>query len=281
MPTPLWARGDTSDQWADQFQIVTLGSLRIQVGGPGKQPTGLGCSRRNPVNPAAAVRGHVVTKGATPVLSPAEARRLLEAIDTAALAGRRDRALVSVMVYSFARVSAVIGMRRQDYFRQESRGCSGSTRRAASVTTVPAHHRAAEALDDYPRGGRARRGEGGALPERRPRGAPADGPGAVEALVEGVRAGGGAVSGLVRGSASRRSRRCTWPSGSSRATSAGSFSRRCRTRSNPAASASRAGCSRSPTRVASPSNSGQPARPSGWSTPSRPSSAPARIWSVP
>ena len=35
-----------------------------------------------PVNPAAAVRGpkHVVTKGATPVLSPAEARRLLEAI---------------------------------------------------------------------------------------------------------------------------------------------------------------------------------------------------------
>ena len=38
-----------------------------------------------PVNPAAAVRGpkHVVTKGATPVLSPAEARKLLESIDTA------------------------------------------------------------------------------------------------------------------------------------------------------------------------------------------------------
>ena len=36
-----------------------------------------------PVNPAAAVRGpkHVVTTGATPVLSPAEARRLLEEID--------------------------------------------------------------------------------------------------------------------------------------------------------------------------------------------------------
>ena len=69
-----------------------------------------------PVNPAAAVRGptHVVTKGATPVLSPAEARRLLEAIDTGTLAGRRDRALVSVMLYSVARVSAVIGMRRQD-----------------------------------------------------------------------------------------------------------------------------------------------------------------------
>ena len=76
------------------------------------------------MNPAAAVRGpkHVVTTGATPVLSPAEARRLLEAIDTGTLAGLRDRSLVSVMLYSFARVSAVIGMRRQDYFRQECRG---------------------------------------------------------------------------------------------------------------------------------------------------------------
>ena len=53
-----------------------------------------------PVNPAAAVRGpkHVVTKGATPVLSPAEARKLLGTIDTGALAGLRDRALLSVML---------------------------------------------------------------------------------------------------------------------------------------------------------------------------------------
>ena len=56
-----------------------------------------------PVNPAAAVRGpkHVVTKGATPVLSPAEARNLLESIDTGTLAELRDRALLSVMLYSF------------------------------------------------------------------------------------------------------------------------------------------------------------------------------------
>ena len=66
-----------------------------------------------PVNPAAAVRGpkHVVTKGSTPVLTPAEARKLLEHIDTGTLAGLRDRALFSVMLYSFARVSAVLGMR--------------------------------------------------------------------------------------------------------------------------------------------------------------------------
>ena len=103
------------------------------------------------MNPAAAVRGptHVVTTGATPVLSPAEARRLLEAIDTGTLAGRRDRALVSVRLYSVARVSAVIGMRRQDYFRQERRGWLRLHEKGGTRHDVPAHHRAAEALDDY------------------------------------------------------------------------------------------------------------------------------------
>ena len=64
-----------------------------------------------PVNPAASVRGpkHVVTKGATPVLTPAETRSLLDRIDTGTLVGLRDRALLSVLVYSFARVSAAVG----------------------------------------------------------------------------------------------------------------------------------------------------------------------------
>ena len=139
------------------------------------------------MNPAAAVRGpkHVVTKGATPVLSPAEARRLLEALDTAALAGLRDRALVSVMLYSFARVSAVIAMRRQDYFRQESRGWLRLHEKGGKRHDVPAHHRAAEALDDYLELAGARRSEGGALPERRPGGSEADGPGAVAASRSG------------------------------------------------------------------------------------------------
>ena len=151
-----------------------------------------------PVNPAAAVRGptHVVTTGATPVLSPAEARRLLAAIDTGTLAGRRDRALVSVMLYSFARVSAVIGMRRQDYFRQERQGWLRLHEKGGTRHDVPAHHRAAEALDDYLERGRARRGDGGALPERRPRGAAADGPGALAASRPGddQAAGGGGGS---------------------------------------------------------------------------------------
>ena len=111
---------------------------------------GSSSARCLPVNPAAAVRGpkHVVTKGATPVLSPAEARKLLESIDTHARAGLRDRALLSVMLYSFARVSAVLGMRRQDYFRAGQPGLATTPREGWEATPqVPAHHRAAAALD--------------------------------------------------------------------------------------------------------------------------------------
>jgi site-specific recombinase XerD len=54
-----------------------------------------------PVNPASSVRGpsHVVKRGKTPVLSPEEARRVLDAIDVSTHAGLRDRALIGLMVF--------------------------------------------------------------------------------------------------------------------------------------------------------------------------------------
>src|SRR6516225_6354852 len=59
-------------------------------------------------NPAGAGRGpkYVVKRGKTPVLSADQARQLLDSIDVSELSGLRDRALIGVMVYSFARVSA-------------------------------------------------------------------------------------------------------------------------------------------------------------------------------
>ena len=81
-----------------------------------------------PTNPATSVRGptHVVRTGKTPVLQPAEARLLLDTIDTSTLRGLRDRALLAVMVYSFARVSAVVGMRVEDYYQQGKRMAGGT-----------------------------------------------------------------------------------------------------------------------------------------------------------
>jgi integrase/recombinase XerD len=76
-----------------------------------------------PTNPAASVRGpkHVLRKGLTPVLSPDEARTLLEAIEATTPGGLRDRALIGTMVYRFARVGAVVAMNAEDYFPQGRR----------------------------------------------------------------------------------------------------------------------------------------------------------------
>ena len=69
-----------------------------------------------PVNPAHTVRGprHVVTSGQTPVLDPAEARKLLDSIDVSTHSGLRDRALIGLMVYSFARTGAALGTTIED-----------------------------------------------------------------------------------------------------------------------------------------------------------------------
>ena len=103
------------------------------------------------VNPAAAVRGpkQVVTKGSTPVLSPAEARKLLEMIDTGTLAGLRDRALLSVMLYSIARVSAILRDAAAGLLRAGEPGVAQVPRaKGGKRHDVPAHHRPA-ALVEY------------------------------------------------------------------------------------------------------------------------------------
>jgi integrase/recombinase XerD len=63
-------------------------------------------------NPASAVRGpkYVIKKGETPVLSATDTRKLLDSIGSSHVVGLRGRALIALMVYSFARVSAVLGM---------------------------------------------------------------------------------------------------------------------------------------------------------------------------
>ena len=70
-----------------------------------------------PFNPAHAVRGpkHSAKRGKTPVLSEEQARTLIQSIDTSSLIGLRDRALITLMLYTFARVGAVTKMKVQDF----------------------------------------------------------------------------------------------------------------------------------------------------------------------
>ena len=104
-----------------------------------------------PFNPASAVRGpkYVVKVGKTPVLTPEEARALLDSIDTSHVVGLRDRALIAVMTYSFARIGAVVGMRVRDYYCQGRKAYFHLREKGGKFRKVPAHHRAMEYVDAY------------------------------------------------------------------------------------------------------------------------------------
>ena len=104
-----------------------------------------------PMNPASSVRGprHSVRKGKTSVLSAEEARALLDAIDASTLTGLRDRALVGLMVYSFARVGAAIGMRVEDVYVQGRRTWIRLHEKGGKVHEMPCHHNLDEYLHAY------------------------------------------------------------------------------------------------------------------------------------
>jgi integrase/recombinase XerD len=102
-------------------------------------------------NPASSVRGpkHVVKTGKTPVLKAAEARLLLDSIKTDSIVGLRDRALIGAMCYTFARVSAVVHMRVEDYYQQGKRWWIRLHEKGGKRHQVPAHHNAEAYIDAY------------------------------------------------------------------------------------------------------------------------------------
>ena len=83
------------------------------------------------------------------MLSPAEARTLLDSIDLSRPSGIRDRALPATMVYSFARVGAVISMNVEDYYQQGKRWWLRLHEKGGKFHQVPAHHNAEQCLDAY------------------------------------------------------------------------------------------------------------------------------------
>ncbi len=103
------------------------------------------------INPAASVQApkYRVTKGLTPVLSDEEARQLFRAIPPDTPAGVRDRALVAVMLHSFARIGAVVSMNVEDYFYENHKHWFRLHEKNSVFHAVPAHHTARELLEKY------------------------------------------------------------------------------------------------------------------------------------
>jgi len=104
-----------------------------------------------PNNPAASVRGpkYSTKKGKTPVLTADETRQLFKAIDTSHLVGLRDRALIGTMVYTFARVSAVVNMTVEDFCQSGVKWRVRLHEKGGKFHEVFAHHNLVEYLHEY------------------------------------------------------------------------------------------------------------------------------------
>ena len=117
-----------------------------------------------PSNPAHAVRRprYSVSTGSTPAPSSEEARVLLESIDIAKEVKRngmtlkdplivalRDRALIGVMTYAFARVGAVVALAVEHYYLRNKRWWLRLHERNGKLAEMPCHHKLEEYLDAY------------------------------------------------------------------------------------------------------------------------------------
>lgn len=92
---------------------------------------------------------HVVTKGKTPVLSPEETRHLLDSLPTDTITGLRDRALIGLLVYGFARIGAAVAMNVEDVFHQGLRRWVRLHEKGGKQHTMPVHHTLEEYLHAY------------------------------------------------------------------------------------------------------------------------------------
>lgn len=102
-------------------------------------------------NPAEPVKGprHIQREGSTPILTSGEASEFIEGLPTESIKGKRDKAIIGVLTYTFARVSAAVRMRRDDYYQAGRRWKVRLREKGGKQRDVPLHHKAKDYLDAY------------------------------------------------------------------------------------------------------------------------------------
>ena len=65
------------------------------------------------LNPALSVRTerYSVVEGKTPAITVKQARKLLQSIDTTNVIGIRDKSIISILIYTAARIGAVLKLK--------------------------------------------------------------------------------------------------------------------------------------------------------------------------
>ena len=88
-------------------------------------------------------------EGKTPALSDAQARQLLAAPDVATLKGKRDRAILAVLLYHGLRRAELCALNRRDIEQRRGVNHLRVQGKGAKIRYVPLHPLAAAAIQDY------------------------------------------------------------------------------------------------------------------------------------
>ncbi len=131
--------------WLDHMETRGLAAptIKLRLAGLRRMFDKLVFDRVLVVSPAAVVKGpgYSVEKGKTPVLTGEQTLQLLDAIDVTELIGLRDRAMISAMAYSFARISAITHLQVRHVFRQQRRTWLRLAEKGGKSHDVPCHPR--------------------------------------------------------------------------------------------------------------------------------------------
>ncbi len=116
----------------------------------------------NPVNGVARpVEG--ANEGKTPALSDAQAKRLLDAPDGATLKGKRDRAILAVLLYHALRRAELCSVRVEDYALRRGVPTLAVHGKGGKIRYLPVHPAAVGLIENYLEAGGHRADASGAL----------------------------------------------------------------------------------------------------------------------
>ncbi len=103
---------------------------------------------RNPVREVKTPR-FSRSEGKTPAFTPEEMHQLIDSFDIESIVGLRDRTLIGVMAFTFARVEATIGLRVKDFMAVGRRTVIRLQEEGGKEREIPCHHTLEEYIDSY------------------------------------------------------------------------------------------------------------------------------------
>ncbi|WP_425399248.1 tyrosine-type recombinase/integrase [Aeoliella sp.] len=103
------------------------------------------------LNPAHSVRGErlQVVEGKTPEITVPQARQLMQSLDTSHIVGLRDRAIITIMIYTAARVGAVAALRRGDFYDLGNQHCLRFSEKGGKSREIPVRHDLQKFIGEY------------------------------------------------------------------------------------------------------------------------------------